>query len=616
MLNHVIEYAKKYVRDSEPGFTKRNVHWSAHISSDGKYINVEPFGDKKGSEELCPNTPKMNAGGEAQKAHFLVENLTYAILYDQKKESAFRIKNENQNRNDYEKSIRRHEFFKNLLAQSSDSITQIGSLITFLKNEEEIRKLRCAVGENGAKPTQYITFYIDNINLLRDEKVLSWWRLWLLRDAQRHAKKSSSALDLITGERISPKDSHPGIKGLRDVGASQENIPLICFDKPSYCSYGLRKGENASVSENNAQLYADGIAHVLKSSSHSIAGARFAYWFKENIITEEDPLKFLNDFDSEETKEGSAQIAVRNLLESIQTGKRSDLANNRYFILTLSGASGRVMVRDWLEGNFPELLESIDAWFSDLEITSLNGLKIAPIQKFETVITSLLLEKKPDQKYSNWIKPIGSLRAPILCAALRKQILPALVLLRLLPLLPSFLIKKEVQELLLVNRDMQDNSHEKALLTSRLYARMGLIRAYFFRLKPGGDSTMTAYLNPEHPSPAYHCGRLLAILSKLQHAALGDVGAGVVQRYYSAASQTPGLILGRLIANSRHHLSKLDGGLEWWYEEQIADPMSRLGDEIPKILDLNGQGLFALGYYQQLATLRAGNKNTEPKQGE
>jgi CRISPR-associated protein Csd1 len=136
-------------------------------------------------------------------------------------------------------------------------------------------------------------------------------------------------------------------------------------------------------------------------------------------------------------------------------------------------------------------------------------------------------------------------------------------------------------------------------------ARMGLIKAYFVRK---GDTHMTAYLNPEHPEPAYHCGRLLAVLASLQRAALGDVGAGVVQRYYAAASQTPGLILGRLVTNARNHLGKLEAGLAWWYEERIADVMSRLGDRAPRILDLEGQGLFALGYYQQLADLRPSRK--------
>lgn len=119
---------------------------------------------------------------------------------------------------------------------------------------------------------------------------------------------------------------------------------------------------------------------------------------------------------------------------------------------------------------------------------------------------------------------------------------------------------------------------------------------------------MKPELNTDHPAPAYHCGRLLAIFANLQRAALGDVGAGVVQRYYAATSQTPGLMVGRLAANARNHLAKLDPKLAWWFENQIAEVMVRLGDGAPRILDLEGQGLFALGYYQQLAALRAGNK--------
>ncbi len=117
---------------------------------------------------------------------------------------------------------------------------------------------------------------------------------------------------------------------------------------------------------------------------------------------------------------------------------------------------------------------------------------------------------------------------------------------------------------------------------------------------------MQPYLNPDHPHPAYHCGCVLAVFARLQRAALGDVGAGVVQRYYAAMNQSPGLVLGRLAANAKNHLSKLDGGLAHWYEKQIADVMSRIGDAVPRTLPLEEQSLFALGYYQQLATLNAG----------
>ena len=113
------------------------------------------------------------------------------------------------------------------------------------------------------------------------------------------------------------------------------------------------------------------------------------------------------------------------------------------------------------------------------------------------------------------------------------------------------------------------------------------------------------FLNEAHPNPAYHCGRLLAVLAAVQRRALGDVGAGVIQRYYTAASATPALVLGRLTSTSQHHLNKLDAGLARWFESKIADIWGRIENSVPRILTLEEQSLFALGFYQQVADMRS-----------
>jgi len=118
------------------------------------------------------------------------------------------------------------------------------------------------------------------------------------------------------------------------------------------------------------------------------------------------------------------------------------------------------------------------------------------------------------------------------------------------------------------------------------------------------SNELMPYLNPEHPHPAYHCGRLMAVLAALQRRALGNVGAGVIQRYYAAASATPALVLGRLVRTSQFHLSKLDGGLARWYENRLAAIWGQIKDGLPRTLTLEEQSLFALGYYQELADLR------------
>lgn len=115
---------------------------------------------------------------------------------------------------------------------------------------------------------------------------------------------------------------------------------------------------------------------------------------------------------------------------------------------------------------------------------------------------------------------------------------------------------------------------------------------------------MQAYLNEEHPHPAYHCGRLMAVLAEIQRSALPGIGAGVVQRYYAAVSTTPALVLGRLVRTSNFHLDKIEyrkkrSGLT----DVFTGIWGRLKDEIPRVLDLEEQSLFALGFYQQLGKL-------------
>jgi CRISPR-associated protein Csd1 len=132
------------------------------------------------------------------------------------------------------------------------------------------------------------------------------------------------------------------------------------------------------------------------------------------------------------------------------------------------------------------------------------------------------------------------------------------------------------------------------------HARIGLLRAYLCRK---GDHDVKPHLNEAHPDPAYHCGRLLAVLDDIQYAALGNVGAGIVQRYYAAASATPALTLGRLVrlANTGHLPKIKPPQLAQWHENRLARVWGQLRQDPPPVLSLEGQTLFAMGYYQQKA---------------
>ena len=118
------------------------------------------------------------------------------------------------------------------------------------------------------------------------------------------------------------------------------------------------------------------------------------------------------------------------------------------------------------------------------------------------------------------------------------------------------------------------------------------------------SDAITSALNSDLPSPAYQCGRVLAILAALQKRALGNVGAGVIQRYYASASTNPGLVFGRLIKNAQYHIEKLGPDDSGYLEFLLAGTMSRIENTFPQVLSLQEQALFGLGYYHQIADLR------------
>lgn len=583
MLQALMDYGNGL--DSEPGFKTREVRWCVELAADGRFLNVLPLGDgKRGAmHHRCPDMHAMNAGG---KSHFLVETVQTVVLMFKANEEAKKIAGTED----------KHKFFVEMLGKATDSAPILSALINALKNESCLKGMREALTARKARPADWLSFRVDGIDPREDAAIQAWWREWRTSDMGGVLPDAATILGnvahgsmvcFLTGETTQPLLTQPKITGLSGVGGLSMGDVMVGFDKAAFGSFGLNQSANAAMSAEAAQKYVDGLNDLIRNHSRKLANALVVHWFKEQVAPQDDPLEWLNGFESEEQTEAAALGAARRLLESIRKGERVDLGNNYYYALTLSGASGRVMVRDWMEGRFEDLVCNVGAWFSDLAIVARDGQGQAHDPKFMAVCEALVRELK-------------DLPAPT-AATLWKVAVQRLPIPQ--PIMAQALARFRTD---LVDKDQPPFNH----------ARMGLIKAYFVRLNSGGNTTMTAYLNSDHPAPAYHCGRLLAILANLQRAALGDVGAGVVQRYYAAASQTPGLIIGRLVSNARNHLGKLEGGLAYWYENQIADVMGRLGDGAPRILDLNGQGLFALGYYQQLAALREGKKTNETAQGE
>lgn len=572
MLELLVKYARDHDLAVEPGFAPKDVRWAIVYDSKGRLLGVMELGDtslgKKNRGQNFPKCPEMSQpemkSGGVTKSHFLVDTTEVVAFYGQQVPTP--------------KIKAKHDYFVNLLRQAGSAVPELLQTATLLEDSTALENIRAKLEANGARASDKVTLAVEGREppfVVESADWHEWWRAFRAGLAREQGKAATMRC-LVTGEVVQPCRTHPKIKGLSDVGGLATGDVLASYKQDSFCSYGLEQSANAAVSEDAAFAYRAALNHLIREHGERLAAAKVVHWFKKRIPAEDDPLSWVSQ--STQQHELAAQERARELLDAIRSGKRPDLGDNFYYALTLSANSGRVVVRDWMEGQFEELLANVAAWFDDLSIVRRDGGGTAPAPKFLAVAGSLVRE-------------LGELPPPFLTklwrVAIRREPIPSQAL---------------AQALARAKVDIIEDRPAS-------HARMGLIKAYHIRK---GDAQMKAYLNEDHPEPAYHCGRLMAVLAALQYSALGDVGAGVVQRFYAAASTTPALVLGRLTRNSQFHLNKLDTGLARWYENKIAQVVARIKDRFPKTLSLEQQSIFALGYYHQMAADRT-KKNETPE---
>lgn len=606
MLGQLLQYAEREGLAAEPGFKPKTVRWLLVFSPDGQFLGVQDLrGDDRRSRgrefTACPDLTQqemVGVGGGCR--HFLVDGVEVVALL---------TKDGDVN----DKQSAKHAFFVDLLDQASSALPVLGRIAAALRDAGILDTVRAKLSEEKARPTDLVTLAVSDGDappavIVQQNDWHAWWRSFreqlLARRRQKGPRKGcgdeavSQMRCFLSGELVEPQRTHNKISGLSDVGGLAMGDALTSFDKDAFGSFGLAQGANSAMSEEMVKVYTTALNHLIAHRSRRLAGAKVVYWYSGRVEEDEDVLEELfagfgqpepdestvrPSMASQTREQAQAESRARRLLDAIRTGERPDLAELRYHTLTLSANSGRVVIRDWMEGSFEELAESVDRWFGDLSIVSRDGKHTVRSHKFGAVLAAPVRELKD-------VPP--ALAAALWRCALRGHPIPHEIVAQTLNRVRIDLIQDE----------------------SPRHARLGLLKAFCIRNRR--TPNMTTELNDYETDPAYLCGRIMAILARIQRAALGDVGAGVVQRYYAAASATPALILGRLVRTAQiGHLPKIESkALQRWFDNQLRDAWNQLHQTPPATLSLEGQTLFAMGYYHQQAK-RSENVTERDKPG-
>lgn len=121
-------------------------------------------------------------------------------------------------------------------------------------------------------------------------------------------------------------------------------------------------------------------------------------------------------------------------------------------------------------------------------------------------------------------------------------------------------------------------------------------------------------LNNESPNRAYLLGRLFAVLERIQYQALGELNAGIADRYYGSASAVPFSVFPRLLSGAKHHLSRLrkdKAGMAVNLDKDLGEIIAKLPETFPRHLSIDEQGRFAIGYYHQKQSYFAKKETAE-----
>ena len=366
--------------------------------------------------------------------------------------------------------------------------------------------------------------------------------------------------------------SHPsklqGVPGGMSVGVS-----LISFDKPAFEHYGLEGAANAAIGYVAAEGYLRALDALLKDQVPSvkakggksrirIGGTAFLYWTKEPV--EVGFMSLLDD---------PAEEPMMQLRDSVRGGKNAaaPLDETPFYLLALSGNAARAIVRGYLETKLSEAKARVAKWFDHLRIADTSkDFAGAPNDRFP--LWQLALATAFDSDAVAPDTPERLLQAAITGRPVPESLL-ALCLRRLIA---------ERSEGFRANR-------------------MGLIKLILTRR----EIPVSEQLDPDERHTAYVHGRLLAVFEHIQYAALGEVNANVVDKFYGTMSSAPAMVAGRLQDNARNHLRKLRGdkpGTGVVLEKRLIEVLVLLGAAPPPPrFSLQDQARFALGYYHEKA---------------
>ena len=569
------------------GFSEEKIGWILVLDKEGRLKTAVPnlTADKKPQPKLMSVPQSFKRPGTTPKPFFLWDKTSYALGVEANKNKA------EAKEKPFTSSEKTFEAFKQYhldLLQNSDDEGLL-ALCRFLKNwlpenfaAEKLpaEMLDANIAFSLEKPTALIH---------KREAAQTLWAGCLKSD------EAEEGLCLISGNTAPIARLHPAIKGV--FGGQSSGGSIISFNKEAFASFGKEQGANAPVSEQSAFAYTTALNYLLRRENNhclTIGDASTVFWAEadDNATAQAAEGFFTHVFTPPDDEQESGKVF--NVLEQIGKGRPlQEIApelspNTRFYILGLAPNAARISVRFWLDTTFGQLAENLAQHWKDLHIEPSAWKKGK-----EPPVWRILLETTPKRKDAE-----GRLKK-----SESKDIPPQLAGEYMRSVLTGRFYPKTMLTRMIGR--IRSDGYISGLRVAVIKAVINRNSLYREELKMG--------LNEETHDIPYRLGRLFAIIELAQSSALGELNAGVRDKFYGGASSSPHSTFPLLLDNYRTHISALRKGrkAKWvkgdpkklanWLEGKVGEIIGVFDAEtpFPRHLSLEEQGRFVVGYYQQ-----------------
>ena len=553
ILKALYDYYKRCDNLPAKGMEEKEIGFLIVLSPDGHFLRFEDC--RTGKDHARLYLVKKHVGrSSAAVANYLYDNSAYVLGYSDKSNGKEQL------------------YFDTFKTQIEDiaevfpDSNEILAVKAFYDNSrEEIIQtvsqdpLWEDIKKNLSKKYSTFSFRIEGDSRIVAEKK---------EILQLEEKDSSDAtFCLVSGEYGVPVDTTTATM----IPGSQATAKLVAFQVNSgYDSYGKSKCGNAPISEEAEFAYTTALNSMLQKGSRNkfMLGTRtFVFWAANNneaSMETEESLFELFGFSEEANDDPNAKIMkVRKVFESIYSGIMKTGLDDKFYILGLAPNSARIAVVYWSETTLKDFAEKILRHFSDMEIHDTRKDR-KPYMGIREIISSVTLGGKMSDATPNFPE------------AVVKSIFQGLPY-------PQTLYSACIRRI---------RAEQKLTIT-----RAAIIKAYLNR-QSNNNKKIDIMLDKDNNNQGYLCGRLFAVLDKIQEDANNI--SSIRERYMNAASATPSAVFATILNLSVHHSEKLDEGRRIYFEkikQEILDKVS--ADGFPTHLDLQDQGRFFVGYYHQ-----------------